>query len=117
VVPVLASILIGVGVKVGLGLAATAAKKLMEPAAVSGGAQSFPSLLNASASASPSAPGAASGLSAQPLARVPYDLPGRLVAERLHGIALDVQAHRGVPGPALDAGDLLANYRRIKQAP
>lgn len=119
-VPVVASILIGVGVKVGLGLAAAAAKKLMEPTAAAAGTASFPSLLKAGspASAGSAVPGS---VSPQPLPRVPYDLPGRLAAERLHGLALDVAAHRGVPGPGLTASrhadGPLAAYRRLDQAP
>ena len=118
--PLVASLLIGVGVKVGIGLAASAAKKLMEPAATAPDAASFPSLLTArsrtagvSAADGPPAIGPA-----QPLARLPYDMPGRLAAERLHGLALDVQAQRGVPGPVLTASrgvdGPLAAYRRLQ---
>ena len=121
-VPVLASILIGVGVKVGLGLAATAAKKFVEPAAAPG-ADSFPSLLKTESPAPSALAGGAALTSpaAQSVARVPYDLPGRLAAERLHGLALDVAAQRGVPGPGLsafhDPDGPLAAYRRLDQAP
>lgn len=114
--PLVASVLIGVGLKVGLGLAASAAKKLMEPAAGASPA-AFPKLLEAE-----SARGASpASLSTPPGARVPYDLPGRLAAEGLHGVALDAQAQRGFGGPPLishryDDGPLAA-YRRMDQAP
>ena len=122
-VPILASILIGVGVKVGLGLAATAAKKLMQSPGAAAATPSFGSFLKTDPS-NPStfARDAASGTgSPQPTARVPNDLPGRLTAERLHGLDPSVEAQRGFGGPALttnwyDDGPL-AVYRRVGQAP
>lgn len=122
-VPILASILIGVGVKVGLGLAATAAKKLMQSPGAAAARLSFGSFLKAD-QPTPSAlarTDAAGAVSPQPPARVPYDLPGRLTAERLHGLDPSVEAQRGFGGPALttnwyDDGPL-AVYRRADQAP
>ena len=119
--PILVSILVGVGVKVGLGLAATAAKKLIEPAGPAAAAPSFRSLLKGVPPTPRARPVAAGTVSIHPPPRVPYDLPGRLTAERLHGLALDVEARRGVPGSGLgaswDADGPLAAYRRLEPAP
>lgn len=121
-VPIVASLLIGVGVKLGIGLAATAAKKLMEPAAASPAEGSFSSFLN---SDRPTASALARGVdypsaAVHSPARLPHDLLGRLAAEHLHGLALYAEAQRGVPGPGLGAPypakDPLAAYRRLDQA-
>lgn len=119
-VPIVASLLIGVGVKFGVGLAATAVKKLMEPAASPAGGN-FSSLLE---SDRPTSSALARGVEypgAATPARLPHDLPGRLAAERLHGLALDAEARRSVPGPGFGAPyrveDPLAAYRRLDQAP
>lgn len=80
-IPVLASLAVGVGVKLGLGLAASAAKRLLEPASVSGvrRVDAFPVLLK-----SPSAAAPAGSTEPPRLASLlPDELPGRLVATYL----------------------------------
>jgi hypothetical protein len=122
VAPIVASLLIGVGVKVAVGLGATAVKKLMEPAAATPAAKDFSSLLEGErpgASALPRGVDAPAAATSAPV-RLPHDLPGRLTAERLYGLALDAEGARSVPGPGFGAPyrpeDPLAAYRRVPQA-
>lgn len=117
--PLLASFLIGVAVKIGVGLAASAAKNALDEANAKEALraqESFGNLLKAQRPG-----GAARGFSleARPLSRsVPSDLPGRIASvERLQVLALDAQARQSLPGPAL-SGSRQANagvdaYRRL----
>lgn len=97
-VPILGSILVGIAVKVGLGLAASAAKKLLEgasPAIEAKQPESFANLLKTrAAEATPATSPPAEA------ARLPSDLAGRLAAEeRVRSLVLDVQMRHNLAAP------------------
>ncbi len=109
--PLIASLLVGVAVKVGVGLAATFAKKALDEAeAKEAQGPSFGNLLKAQRGG---APGAGPGRELKRLSG-PSDLSGRIASvERLQVLALDAQARQSLPGPSGLRGAGADAYRRL----